>query len=499
MSAPELTRSGLPGAPATTASLDAPHIVVVGGGVSGLAAAHRLAGAGRGATLTLLEASNRLGGKVTSAQLGPHRIDLGAESLMVRGPALGELLAELDLEQNLLAPAHAGIHVYARGALRELPPGILGALPDGLLPLLRAGILSPAGLARATFDLLAPRSSIDPDCSVAALIGRRLGRQALERLFDPLLGTIYGAPCSELSLHACAPQIAALAREHRSLTRGLLAAKRPPGAGAGSPLRTLAGGLESLVRHLHERIAGDVEVRLGAAVTEIARERDGLRLTLQRDGARAPESVHADHVVIATPAPEAARLLAAIAPEASAELRAIRYTRALSVALRFDPDALARQPTSSGFLVPEQAGRTLGACTYLSAKWPHIGADGELVMRCSLSRRALLRADEQSDREVVEALLGDLRAIIGLRAAPRQSLVARFAAATPIYAPAHHERIARVRAQLDAIPELALAGAAYEGIGVPQCIASGRAAAEQTLARLHQRGRSLRQGAGNPR
>lgn len=504
MSAPGLTRrAGARAGVAACSDATARHIVVVGGGIGGLAAAHRLAGSAEGVAITLLEASGRLGGKVSSERLGPHTIDLGAESLMVRDPALLELIAELGLEQDLLAPAQSAIYVYARNALRELPPGILGGLPDGLSPLLRAGILSPAGLARAALDLLLPASSIEPDCSVAQLIAGRLGRQALERLFDPLLGTIYGASCAELSLHASAPQIAALAREHRSLIRGLLAAERPAGAAAGPPLRTLAGGLERLVGALAQRIAPAVDVRLNAPVAEIARERAGLRLTLQRNGSQAPESMLADQVLIATPAPAAAQLLAAIAPGAAAELAAIRYTQAVTVALRFAPDALPDSRRASGFLVPERAGRTLGACTFLSAKWPHLQAGGELLVRCGLARGALARADAQSDGQIVEALLGDLRAIIDLRAAPLESLVARFAAATPIYAPGHRERIERVRARLADTPELALAGAPYQGIGVPQCIASGRQAAEQLLARPQlspaPRAAVPLQPAGNPR
>jgi oxygen-dependent protoporphyrinogen oxidase len=476
-------RRGRPG-DALSAGATAPHVVVVGGGISGLAAAHRLASARERMRITLLEASGRLGGKVISARFGPHTIDLGAESLMVRAPALGQLCRELDLEQSLVTPSRSTIHVYARGALRELPAGILGGLPDGLAPLLRSGILSPAGIARAALDLLLPPTPSEPDCAVAQLVGKRLGKEALERLFDPLLGTIYGASCAELSLRASAPQIATLAREHRSLIRGLLAAERPAAGSQGPPLRTLAGGLEQLVGRLAQRIAPAVDCRLNAPVVEIARERGGLRLTLQRHGLQAPECLLADRVVIATPAAQAARLLEAIAPQAASELSAIRYTRAVTVALRFASDAQPALPDASGLIVPEQARRALGACTFLSAKWPHLDSDGELLVRCALSRTALERADAQSDREIVGALLADLREILNLRSEPLGSMVARFPAATPIYAPSHHERIARVEAEIGAIEELALAGAAYHGIGVPQCIESGQQAAAQMLVRL---------------
>lgn len=452
-----------------------PRVAVVGGGIAGLVAAHTLVQAG--ARVTLVEADRRLGGKIRSERIATAVVDVGAEALLTRLPAAVELCRELGLGDDLVPPSQLTTSVWTRGRLREMPGNVLGGLPDGVAPLLRSGILSPLGIARASLDLALPARPLDADRAVGELIGRRLGRQVLDRLVDPLLGTIYGADCDELSVRATAPQLEALARDHRSLIRGLQAAR--PAAATGPLFLGLPGGLERIVARLCDRLQ-NAELRCGVAVTRLDRGRDG-RYRLHGPGL---EPLVADGVVIATPADQAGRILSAASPAAATLLRAIRYSSTVVVTLRYPAEALPQPLRGAGFLVPRSERRLLGACTWLSAKWPHLAASGETWLRCSIGRGNAIRALSLDNATLVRELSAELREAMGLRGEPAGAQVTRWEHALPHYEPGHIDRVDRIEDELSHLPGVALAGAAYRGIGVPQCIAQGRAAAEQTLADL---------------
>ena len=463
-----------------------PHVAVVGGGISGLIAADALLRAG-GVCVTLLEAEERLGGKIRTERIANQAVDVGAESLFARAPAAVELCRELGLQDELVGVRETATSLWTRGRLREFPPGILSGLPKGVRPVMRSGVLSPASMARAALDLVLPASRTDGDRAVGELVRHRLGRAALDRLVDPLLGTIYAADCEQLSLRATAPQLDALAREYRSLIRGLRAAK-PPAPQAGPMFVTLPGGLEQLVARLRERLS-EADIRFDSPVGLIEHERDG-HYRLEVPGV---ESLLADGVVIAAPADQASRMLRAISPAAAADLHAVRYVPAVVVVLRYPAGAASRQQ-GAGFLVPRDERRLLGACTWLSAKWPHFAATGELWMRCSVARASAASALGMDDETLVARLTDELSDAMGLEGTPLSSHVTRWERALPLYEPGHLDRVARVEEELERLPGVALAGAAYGGIGVPHCIASGRTAAEQMLAAL-----SMRQDARDQR
>jgi oxygen-dependent protoporphyrinogen oxidase len=465
-----------------------PHVVVVGGGIAGLAAARTLLQAdGAAPHVTLLEADGRLGGKISTVRIASKSVDVGAEALLARVPAGIELCRELGLEGELTSPLETSTYVWARGRLRELPAGILGGLPDGVGPVLRSGILSPGGLARATLDLALPRSSADGDCSVGELVGARLGKQALDRLVDPLLGTIYGADCHSLSLRATAPQIEKIAREHRSLILGLRAAKPPPRSGP--MFLTVAGGLQRIVERLGEELC-DVELRLGTPA-ELLEHAPGGRYRLQLP---AGETLLADGVVIAAPADRAARILGYVSPSAATELRSVRYVSTVVVTLRYAGSAAPRPLGGTGFLVPQSERRLLGACTWLSAKWAHLAADGELWLRCSIARSAVSQARELDDEALVRRVAQELREAMGLSGAPLDWLVTRWENALPLYEPGHLDRLARLKEHMVLLGGVALAGSAYGGMGVPQCIMQGQVAARRVLDAIEERFEPARQG-----
>lgn len=452
------------------------RVAVVGGGIAGLAAAYELSrAAGPGASVTLLEAADRLGGKIRTEELAGHRFDVGPEALLARVPWAVELCGELGLAGELVGAAESGAFLWTRGRLRPLPTGPVLGMPAGIMPVLRAGIFSPRGVARASLDLLLPASRPPEDEAVGALVRRRLGREVVERFVDPLLGGIYAGDCDHLSVHATAPQLAALAREHRSLVLGVRAASAASRPADGPVFVTLPGGLGRLVERLRDELDG-VELRAGTAVHALEPVPGGRwRLLLSGDGA-----IEADAVVLAVPAPAAAELVRQVSPEAAGDLGAIEYADVTVVSLAYPAGAVPAPLRGSGFLVPRSEGRLITGCTWSSAKWAHLDDGARLLLRCSVGERGAAL----DDAALVERACSELREAMGLRGEPAEAIVTRWDGAIPQYAPGHFDRVDRIAEALRGVPPLELAGAAYRGVGVPACIAQGRSAGGRVLARL---------------
>jgi protoporphyrinogen/coproporphyrinogen III oxidase len=462
------------------------QVVIVGGGIAGLAAAHRLAGAhpvadgmgSAGLRITLLEADERVGGKIRTEDFAGRPLDVGAEALLARIPAALELCHELGLEHDLVAPASDQPYVWT-DRLRPLPPRLMAGIPDGSQALIGSGILSPAGLARAGLDLIAPGRPPRSDVSIGSLVRRRLGHQVLERLIDPLLGGIHAGSCDELSVRAAAPQLVAALRERRSLVRGLRALSGGSLLTPAGPIfLTLSDGLEELVRTLRERLTA-VECRTRAALQSLEPlPGGGAHLTLAGE-----ETVSADHVILAVPAFAAAAILAEACPAAAGELEGIPYASVATIALSYPVEAFDHRLAGSGFLVERGHGRTITACTWSSAKWPHLAGD-TVLLKCSAGHAANRSALDLDDEQLIRSVRADLGQAMNLRAAPLEERVFRFERAIPQYTVGHLERIARIDAALRRLPGVSLCGAAYRGVGVAACIYDGQAAADAVVAAL---------------
>jgi len=469
-----------------TAMSERRQVVVVGGGIAGLAAAHRLAAmhpAAGGASsgwprITLLEADGRLGGKIRTEDFAGRPLDVGAEALLARIPAALDLCHELGLEHDLVAPASDQPYVWT-DRLRPLPPRLMAGVPDGSQAVIGSGILSPAGLARAGLDLIVPARALTHDVSIGSLVRRRLGGQVLARLIDPLLGGIHAGSCDELSVRAVAPQLEAALRARRSLVRGL----RVLSGGslltpAGPTFLTLSHGLEELVRTLREHLT-NVECRTRAVLQGLVPlPGGGARLTLAGG-----ETLSADHVILAVPAFAAAAVLSEACPAAAGELEAIPYASVATIALSYPVDAFDRPLAGSGFLVERDRGRTITACTWSSAKWPHMAGD-TVLLKCSAGHAADRSALDLDDEHLIRTVRADLARAMNLRAEPFEQRVFRFERALPQYTVGHLERTARIDAALRAFPVVSLCGAAYRGVGVASCIRDGQAAADGVLAEL---------------
>ncbi len=459
-----------------------PHVAVIGGGVTGLAAARKLSRARIGGVqpqVTVLERSGRVGGKIRSRSFAGATVDVGPEALFAAAPEAARLCRELGLGDELVPTMRSNTAVWSRGRLREMPAGILGGLPDGIGPVLRSGILSPAGAARAGADLLLPRDGGGQDESVGSLVRRRLGDQALERMIDPLLGGIYGGDPDALSLRATAPRLHALANEHRSLIRGLIAAGRSAPRAQGPMLVTLPGGLQRLVTRLRADL-GETEVVEREGVVRIDRLPDGRHLLHTSTG----RELVVDATLVAAPADAAAQMLRASVPAAAAELAEISYTSVTVLWLAFPAKAFRQPPDTTGFLVPRGERRMLTACTLASAKWPHLAAHSDRVfLRCSVGRNDP-QAATLDDETLVRRVVAELGEAVQAAGEPLEAQVTRWPDAMPQYTVGHLDRIARLDEALTPLPRLKLAGAAYRGVGVPQCIAQGEAAADQIVSAL---------------
>ncbi|MFE7985971.1 protoporphyrinogen oxidase [Streptomyces cellulosae] len=450
------------------------HAVVVGAGIAGLAAAHRLLE--HGARVTVLEASDRVGGKLLSGEIAGARVDLGAESLLARRPEAVGLARAVGLADRLQPPATASAALWTRGALRPMPKGHVMGVPGTAAAL--AGVLSDEGLARIGRDAELPPTEIGDDVAIGEHVAERFGREVVDRLVEPLLGGVYAGDAYRISMRSAVPQLFEAARAHPTLTEAVRAVQTRAAAArqAGPVFTGIAGGVGTLPLAVADSLrARGVRILTGTPVTELRREPDdGWRLVA---GA---EVLHADAVVVAAPAPAAANLLRAEAPGAAAELSAVEYASMALITLAYRRDE-ARLPEGSGFLVPPVEGRSIKASTFASRKWGWIAEENPdlAVVRTSVGRHGETEILHRDDDELVELSRHDLKAATGLDAAPVAARVTRWDDGLPQYPVGHHARVARVRAHLAGLSGLAVCGAAYDGVGVPACIASACAAADQ--------------------
>jgi oxygen-dependent protoporphyrinogen oxidase len=457
-------------------------VAVVGGGITGLAAAWELSGPAAGGSptkVTVLEAGPRLGGKIDTLDLAGQPVDAGPDAFIARVPEAVALCDELGVGDELIAPATNAALIWSRGQLRRLPEDTVLGVPTRLRTLATSKIVSVGGLARAGLDLVLPADRSTDDRSVAAFVDSRLGREVRERLVDPLLGGIHAGSTEHLSLAATAPQLDVARCEHRSLRRGLRPSPREPGDAPAPVFLTLPGGLGQLVQRLAGQLAGrGVERRTGAPVEKLERS-DG---RWQLGTPQGP--VVADAVILAVPSFVAADLVAPLLSGAASELDAIEHASVVLVTLAFPAGAVSMTPGVSGFLVPRVDGRLMTACTWLSAKWPHVRRHGQTLLRVSAGRWGDERALDLADDELVARLRTELDDAMGITAPPDAVTVGRWPRSFPQYQVGHLELVARIHATLARQPGLAVAGASYGGVGIPACIGQGRRAARAVLDQL---------------
>ena len=467
----------------------AKRVAVIGGGITGLAAAHRLCeeSARREMPLevTLLEAGTRLGGSIYTLREQGFILETGVDSFISEKPWGLALAKRLGLESELIGTQEQfrKTYVVRVGRLVEIPLGFLLLAPTRVGPVLKSPIFSLRGKLRMALDLVIPRRKESGDESLGSFVERRLGREVLDRLVQPLAGGIYTADPATLSLEATMPRFLEIERRYRSLILGLRAAQSAQASSASgarwSLFVSLKGGMRILVDRLASRLEGNV--RLSGAVTALERRDNDRqwRLTLA-DGSR----LEADGVICTTPAPVAARLLQPHDSQLAELLRAIAYSSAATVNLAYRLSDFPRPPDGFGFVVPAIEQRKIIACTFSSLKFSGRAPEGTILTRVFLGGALQERMMSLGDSEMIAAAREEFQALLGVSAEPILTHVERWPDAMPQYAVGHLGRVAEIERRAAALPGMAIAGSALRGVGVPDCVHSGEQAAEAVLSQM---------------
>jgi oxygen-dependent protoporphyrinogen oxidase len=471
------------------------RIAIIGGGIAGLAAAYELEKARMaGATVeyTLFEERPRLGGSIASEVVGGAVLERGPDSFLTEKPAAAELCRELGLGGELIASNDAARKTYivTRNRLVALPDGLMFLVPTKLVPTAMTPLFSVRTKMRMAMELLHPPRPSEGDESVAALVKRHFGQEAVDRLADPLLSGIYGGDATQLSAQTVLPRMVEMETKYGSLTRGMLAAHRKMTAAARNLSKTqdrgaaiftaLRGGMGTLV--------GAITARLNAASVRTATTVSGIEKTargwkVQAGGA----SEDFDALIMAAPAWVAGELLTPVDAALGGELGGIPYSSSITVNLMYDEAKIGRLPEGFGFLVPAVEGRAMLACTFAHRKFLGRTPPGKAVFRAFLGGMKRDDLMAESDEALVEVVRREMREILGAKAfgaevEPEFAQVTRWRRAMAQYAVGHKARMQRVNARVAALPGLRLVGNAYDGIGVPDCVRLGRRAATELLA-----------------
>jgi oxygen-dependent protoporphyrinogen oxidase len=474
------------------------HVTVVGGGIAGLAAAYELSGghAGPGDDsmhVTVLDGS-RFGGKLLKRTLDGRSVDVGPDGFLARRAEAVSLVTELGAESELEAVGAQGAWVFARGRLRRLPAGLAYGVPTQMRDLRTKeaiGLLGVAGTLRASVDLFAPRPasrSALPDRAIGPLVADKLGHRVVDVLVDPLVGGIHAGRVKDLSAAAVYPPVLAAGQRRGSIMRALKAGSGDAaGAVQGPAFMSLRAGVGSLPGLIESELsARGVDCRARTEVTAVRRGAAGQpRWTIEGTG----EALHADAVILATPPASAAALLASLDADAASLVATIDTAGVAVVTLVFDEAAIRLPEDGTGILVPSGTARgdatyLTSAVTFLDRKWPHLKHEGTVLVRVSVGRIDDRRWEERGDDELVGVLTDELTGLVGLDAAASSSLVTRWPAAFPQYRVNHLVRVDGIEAAASSLGGLAVAGAAYRGVGIPACISSGRAAARNVRSWL---------------
>jgi oxygen-dependent protoporphyrinogen oxidase len=474
------------------------RVVVVGGGISGLAAAWRLSRSAPSVEVMVLEGAPETGGKLRLGTVGGLTFDVGAESVLARRPEAVALMTEVGLADDIVHPMPGSASVLARGVLYRLPPGTVMGVPAdrAALPGL-AGLLTEAEIARVAEETALPSPAAIDDVTVGSWVAGRMGRAVVDRLVEPLLGGVYAGHADQLSLQATVPALwqrahagqpmlaAAVGTRTSAEATAVTAPPGPLGTAAGGPVFAgLRGGVGRLASTMVDQLrAAGVEVRTGTTVRGLRRTPTGWRL--ETGPASAPGYLDAEGVILAVPPAAAARLLAADCPAAAAELAQIETASVAVVAVAV-PRAQLSGVTGTGLLIPPVERRAIKAATFSSAKWSWISADVQadvLIVRLSLGRAGEEAVLQRPDDELAALAVAELADLLGRPIRPIDTSVIRWGGALPQYAVGHLDRIRRVRSAVAAVGALAICGAALDGVGVPACIAAADRAVAELITR----------------
>jgi protoporphyrinogen/coproporphyrinogen III oxidase len=467
------------------------RIAIIGGGISGLSAAFELEErrrAGAEVEYILYEASPRFGGVLRTEHINGCVVEAGPDSFVSEKPWASDLCRALGIGDQLIGSNDAGRKTYilTRGRLIEMPDGLMFMVPTKILPTALSPLFSWKTKLEMAKEFFHPPRAADRDESVAEFVERHYGREVVDRLADPLLSGIYGGESAQLSVRAVLARFVEMERTHGSLGRGMLAARRKMrywSQKSGPPLFTsLRSGMQHLAEAVVSRLTPSALIA-NAPVRAIQLQAGGCVVST------GTQSDHFDAAIVALPAPAAAQVLRMASPELAAELAAIQYRSSITVALGYGHEVRESLPPGFGFLVPRSEGRQLLAATFVHNKFPHRAPEDRALLRCFFAGSNAENVWELSDRQIAGIVRDELLQILGpqvlgLRSDPPFARVYKWRSAMPQYGVGHLERLERIESLRQKLPRLALAGNAYRGIGVPDCVRSGREATAAIIARF---------------
>ncbi len=456
------------------------RIAIIGGGISGLAAAfaleeHRRTGA---VEYTVYESSSRMGGVLRTERIQGCIVEAGPDSFLTEKTWASDFCRVLGLGDQLISSNDAGrvTYILVRGELIPMPDGLMFMVPTKILSTGLSPLFSWSTKLRMARELFYSPRAAEADESVASMVTRHYGTEMVDRLADPLLSGVYGGEAANLSVRAVLPRFAEMERTHGSLGRAMLAARRKKAADKiAAPIFTsLKNGMQQLVEALVPRL-NPSSLLFHTPVQSIQRESAGWSV------AAGAKSAHYDAVIVAVPAHAAGQILSMCSPELSRELEAIGYSSSITVGLGYRREVRQVLPPGFGFLVPRSEGKRLLAATFVHNKFLHRAPEDRAVLRCAFAGSNAENVWSLSDDEIVDVVRDELGQILGLRAEPLFTRVYRWKAAMAQYGVGHLERLERIEKLRQQVPGLALAGNGYRGIGVPDCVRSGQEAAKKSM------------------
>jgi len=464
-----------------------PRVAIIGGGITGLAAANALSQRGPSVDVLLLEAGRRLGGVLETTRRNGFLIEAAADNFITSPSTAVDLCRGVGLEESLIEPdaARRQAFVVHNGRLQPIPAGFLVMAPSRMRPMLTTPLLSVRGKFRVALEYLLPRNISDQDESLAAFVRRRFGRELFDRLVQPLVGSIYAADPERLSVDAAMPRFREMERRHRSLIRAMLRQRRIQSSETGGArygeFAALRDGMSSLVDALAERLPSR-SVQLTSPVDRLV-PLDGDRWLLLIGGEH-PRQLKVDGVILATPAYRTAKILADVDAGLSNELAAINYASCAVVSLGYRRVQIGHPLNGFGFVVPLAEQRTIFSCSFSSVKYEGRARQDSVLLRVFIGgacQRGLLRLADDELTELAKLEVADL---LQIRGQAVMHHVTRHHRAMAQYYVGHQDRVARINRRLARFPTLSLAGSAYGGVGIPSCIKSGEAACDQILPKL---------------
>jgi len=442
-------------------------IAIIGGGITGLAAAWHLEQKGF-KDITLLEHSNHPGGKIKTEQEDDFIIETGPDALMYTKPGIQEFIKELGLEDQLVAPKSRHFYILHQGELKPVPAGFGSMVPADLTSFLKSDLISWKGKARMLVERFIKPKTDQEEESLAHFVERRFGKEVLDQMAEPLFSGVYSAPANQLSIDATFPHFKQMEAKYGSITKAVMASRKQYGLPKNAPFRSFKNGMQTLPKTLEKQLKV-TKLLKNTAVKKIESEGDHYQLTTNHHS-----TIQIQEILLTIPSQQAAEMLKNLAPSVQPPLQDIHFATSVIVTLAYERSQIDHSLDATGFLIPGSENTQLSACTWSSEKWPGRAPQGYATFRCffsNIGNQELEAYDEQSWTRLADE---ELKKILSINAEPSKSWHHVWKDAQPQYKMGHLHTIQQIENHLRSLPGLHLAGSSYRGVGIPDCVKQAR-------------------------